>query len=91
MPGSDKGHCILQGRRAEPGISELAVHAAIGVCLGTTMAVSLLATNTANIFNMIMNDAQPVQTAGVFVGGFASLFGVGAALSGFLFARCGGR
>ncbi len=66
---------------------ELAVHLAMGVGLGTMLALLLITMNAADIFGMIRNTSDPVTTLGLFIGGLASSFGIGATLTGLIFTQ----
>jgi hypothetical protein len=74
--------------QAGPGRSllrALAGHLAMGGGLGAFLAVSLMIGDGRPIAAMILNSAAPGLTTLVFVGIFASVFAVGAAITGLLF------
>ena len=47
--------------------------------------VSLLATDTHGVFEMITDSAAPALTATILVGTVAAMFAVGATLTGWIF------
>jgi hypothetical protein len=57
----------------------------MGALPGTILALSLIVTVANGIFHMIVSSAAPRLTATIFIGTFASLFAVGAALTGWFF------
>jgi tetrahydromethanopterin S-methyltransferase subunit D len=65
---------------------EIAGHVATGACLGTFLALTLIVSNTARVFDMIAGAPAPAMSAAVFVGVFAAVFAVGATLTGLLFS-----
>jgi len=58
--------------------------AAMGVALGLALALILTFIPSFGVSALIDNSAVPETTMTVFVGTFAIMFGIGAALTGFL-------
>jgi len=57
----------------------------MGAMLGALLALSLLATRTHGILEMIVNSAAPGRTMVIFVGTLAAMVAVGAMLTGWIF------
>lgn len=76
----------MQQKRKSLPAGEIAGHVATGMCLGTFLALTLIVSNTARVFDMIANASAPAMSAAVFVGAFAAFFAVGATLTGLLFS-----
>jgi hypothetical protein len=66
-------------------VSQLASHLLMGTLLGLIFTLSLVATNLAGVFDLIKGTSQPMQSLLVLAVSFASTFGVGATITGFLF------
>jgi len=64
---------------------ELLGHVIMGAGLGAFLAISLLVIDARRIFQMIINSAASMLMLFVFVGTFALIFAVGAALTGVVF------
>jgi hypothetical protein len=63
----------------------VSVHLAMGFGLGTFLALALIAGDTRNIFDAIVQSPAPALALAVFVGLFGAMVGVGAALTGLIF------
>jgi len=63
----------------------LASHAAMGVAMGLAFAFLLTLIDAFGVMALIAHSADPGNTMIVFVGSFALAFGIGAALTGFVF------
>jgi hypothetical protein len=57
----------------------------MGAGLGVFLALSLLVSNTRGIFAMLVNSSAPQLSTAVFVGIFASVFAIGAGITGLIF------
>jgi hypothetical protein len=57
----------------------------MGTGLGIALVFAIFITDSHQIVEMIFNSASPRTTMLVFVGSFMTMFGVGAALTGFIF------
>jgi len=57
----------------------------MGIGLGTILALSLLTLDTSNTSIMIRNAPNATELLVVFIGTFASTFGIGATLTGLIF------
>ncbi len=64
----------------------MAGHFAMGATLGVSGALALVFMDSSPVFSMLANASSPEASIGLFAGTTAVLFGVGAALSGFLFS-----
>ncbi len=64
----------------------MAGHFVMGATLGASGALALVLTDSSPVFAMLANASSPETSIGLFAGTTAVLFGVGAALSGFLFS-----
>ncbi len=62
----------------------VANHAAMGVALGLVFALILTSTPFFGVLPLIAVSDNPAQTMATFVGTAALMFGVGAALTGFI-------
>ncbi len=63
----------------------IASHLVTGTGLGGVLVFAIFITDSHQIVEMIFNSASPRTTMLVFVGSFVTMFGVGAALTGFIF------
>lgn len=70
-------------------IRHLALQFAMGAMLGMVLALSILASDARHVYAMIANAPTPELTLIVFACSFTSIFGVGAALTGFFFIMAG--
>jgi hypothetical protein len=64
---------------------EIAGHAAMGVALGLVFSFVMILNDAFGITTLISHGANARTTTMIFVGTFTLPFGVGAALTGFLF------
>ena len=71
--------------RKTSALRAAAGHLTMGLALGGVLAAGLLLGQDAWILHMIMGSASPRLGLAVFVGVLASMIGVGATLTGFLF------
>lgn len=60
-------------------------HLAMGAGLGAFLAVTLLLSDANDVFQMIVNSADPKGTILVFVGTLTMTFAIGATLTGLIF------
>lgn len=67
--------------------ANLASHLAMGACLGAMFALTLIVSNTANIFDMMTRAPSPQGTVAIFVGATSLFFAVGATITGFIFIQ----
>jgi len=65
---------------------ELAGHAAMGIALGLVLSFTMLLNDAFGITTLISHGADARTTTMIFVGTFTLPIGVGATLTGFLFA-----
>jgi hypothetical protein len=65
---------------------ELASHAAMGIALGLGFCFALVLIEPASVAALIGHGDQPPTTAIVLLGFFASMFGVGATMTGLVFS-----
>lgn len=65
--------------------AKLASHLVMGMGLGVALVFVIFIRDSRQIVEMIFNSASPRATMLVFVGSFMAMFGVGAALTGFIF------
>jgi hypothetical protein len=72
-------------RSGRPLLFKLASHTAMGAGLGILLSLSLIVGDAHQIFQMIVNSAMPHLVIAVLVALFASLFAVGASLTGLIF------
>lgn len=63
----------------------LAGQFAMGACLGTFLAMALIVGNVQRVFDKVVNSATPSVAMAVLVVTFASMFAIGATLTGLLF------
>jgi len=64
---------------------KIASHLVMGTGLGAALIFAIFIRDSHQIVEMIFNSASPRTTMLVFVGSFMTMFGVGAALTGFIF------
>jgi hypothetical protein len=65
---------------------ELACHAAMGIALGLAFSFAMILNDAFGITTLISHGADAGTTTMIFVGTFTLPIGVGATLTGFLFA-----
>jgi hypothetical protein len=70
-----------------PVVWIMAGHLAIGVGLGTLLALLLIANNSAHVLDIIERASEPSALLTVLICGFASTFGIGATITGFIFTQ----
>ena len=63
----------------------VSVHLAMGMGLGTVLALTLIVSDARNIFDMIVQSSVPMLTLSVFVGMCGAIIGVGSVLTGLIF------
>ncbi len=69
----------------EPGlVLALANHAAMGIALGLVFALILIRTPLFGVLALINLSEDPAATMATFVGTVILMFGIGAALTGFV-------
>ncbi len=79
----------MQGKKrsnhpASARVLAVANHAAMGVALGLVFAMILTWTPFFGVLALVKLSADPEMTMATFVGSVVLMFGVGAALTGFL-------
>ena len=72
-----------KGRRL---LLELPTHFMMGVALGLSFALLLTLIKTFGVEELIAHSEAPSMTMFTFAGAFGLMFGVGATLTGFVFA-----
>lgn len=78
----------MSGEAMRPNISlpqVLLGQLAMGASLGMFLAFFLIASDAANIYQMIVHSSAPKTTVLIVVGSFMAMFGIGAALTGLVF------
>lgn len=77
----------MQNRPSRPLLLELTSHLAMGAGLGTLLALLLIICDASQIYQMIINSSAPRFMMMIFLTTFASIFAVGAALTGLIFVQ----
>jgi hypothetical protein len=87
-PSEQRTHSKTKARQAILGksgaILAIANHAAMGVALGLVFALILVSTPFFGVLPLIRLSDNPQETMTMLVGTAALMFGVGAALTGFI-------
>jgi hypothetical protein len=86
--------CICRvpaGTSDEPAMSDLQLfrqvmrHFAMGSSIGPIFAAALLALNSQQVLDVVLNSSAPTTTLIIMVIGVSAYFGFGAAITGFVF------
>jgi hypothetical protein len=65
---------------------DLIVNLVMGLGLGAFLSLTLIVSDAAHIFEMIVNSSSPRMTALMFVGIITAILVVGSAISGLIFS-----
>jgi hypothetical protein len=68
-----------------PVFRQVIRHFAMGSSIGPIFAAAVLALNSQEIFNVVLNSSAPTTTLIIMVIGVSAYFGFGAAITGFVF------